>query len=79
MTINEKIVEVIETKIRHALESHGGGIEFMGFDSSAGVLTVQLTGACGGCPHAQETLRSQVEAVLQREIPEVKEVVRTEY
>ena len=55
MTINEKIVEVIETKIRPALESHGGGIEFMGFDSAAGVLTVQLTGACGGCPHAQET------------------------
>lgn len=75
MSINVKIVEVIESEIRPALESHGGGIDFLGFDESSGVLQVRLTGACGGCPYAQETLRGQVEAVLKDHFTEIKEVI----
>ena len=41
-----------------------------------GAVTVALTGACGGCPFAQETLRVQVEQVLRAAIPEVKSVRR---
>jgi Fe-S cluster biogenesis protein NfuA len=39
-----------------------------------GVVTVRLTGACGGCPMATMTLKNGIERVLKEEIPEVKQV-----
>jgi len=48
----------------------------VGFDPDGSVLTVRLKGACGGCPFAAETLRTQVEAVIRKEIPEIEKVVR---
>jgi Fe-S cluster biogenesis protein NfuA len=75
-TTAEKIAEVLETNVRPVIESHGGGIEFMGYDEANGVLTVELHGACGGCPGAAATLRNLVEGVVRRYVPEVREVVR---
>jgi Fe-S cluster biogenesis protein NfuA len=75
-TTAEKIAEVLETNVRPVIESHGGGIEFMGYDEESGVLTVELFGVCSGCPGASATLRNLVEGVVQRYVPEVKEVVR---
>lgn len=72
----KKIEEVIAADVRPAIESHGGGIDFVDFDEAKGVLTVRLTGVCGGCPGAQATIRNMVEGVIQRSVPEVKEVVR---
>lgn len=72
----EKIMNAIETQVRPMIESHGGGIDFIDFDEANGVLRVQLTGVCSGCPGAQATIRNMVEAVIQRTVPEVKEVVR---
>ncbi|MDR3280768.1 MAG: NifU family protein [Synergistaceae bacterium] len=76
MSTTERIAEVIENNVRPIIESHGGGIEFMGYDETNGVLKVQLSGLCSGCPGAAATLRNLVEGVVQRYVPEVKEVVR---
>lgn len=76
--VQQKIQNLIEERIRPALQSHGGDIEFISFDEVSGGVTVTLKGACGMCPYAQETLRSQVEGVLCQEIPEVKSVTRQE-
>jgi Fe-S cluster biogenesis protein NfuA len=75
-TAAERIAEVLENNVRPIIESHGGGIEFMGFDEANGVLKVGLYGVCNGCPGAAATLRNLVEGVVQRYVPEVKEVVR---
>ena len=75
-TVAERITEVLETNVRPIIESHGGGIEFMGFDETSGILKVSLSGVCSGCPGAAATLRNLVEGVVQRDVPEVKEVVR---
>jgi Fe-S cluster biogenesis protein NfuA len=40
-----------------------------------GVVSVRLTGACGGCPMATMTLKNGIERVIREEVPEVKEVV----
>jgi Fe-S cluster biogenesis protein NfuA len=48
----------------------------MGFDEDSGILKVDLTGVCCGCPGAAATLRNMVEGVIQKSVPEVKEVVR---
>ncbi|HQL03009.1 MAG: Fe/S biogenesis protein NfuA [Synergistetes bacterium ADurb.Bin155] len=78
MEIEERVKSLIEEQVRPALQSHGGDIELVSFDTDGGVVTVRLKGACGNCPFAAETLRSQVEAVIRKEIPEIEKVVRTE-
>jgi Fe-S cluster biogenesis protein NfuA len=39
------------------------------------VVKATLTGACGGCPMSQMTLKMGIEKLLKQEVPEVKEVV----
>jgi Fe-S cluster biogenesis protein NfuA len=76
MSMEEGIKKLIEQEIRPALQSHGGDIEFLGFDEGSKVVRVSLTGACGTCPFAQETLRVQVEQVIKRSFPDVAAVKR---
>lgn len=68
-----KIVEVLEQYIRPAVEQDGGLITFRSFEN--GVVTVQLKGACSGCPSSTITLKAGIEALLKRLVPGVNEVV----
>ncbi|HEX8517570.1 MAG TPA: NifU family protein [Bacteroidia bacterium] len=68
-----KIVETLEQYIRPAVEGDGGSITFKSFID--GIVTVQLRGACSGCPSSTLTLKAGIEGLLKRMIPEVKEVV----
>jgi Fe-S cluster biogenesis protein NfuA len=74
--IEVKIVEALEEHIRPAVENDGGAITFR--DYNEGVVTVELRGACSGCPSATFTLKAGIEALLIKLIPEVKEVVAKE-
>ena len=76
MTVEERIQKVIDEKITPALQTHGGDVQFENYDNENGILYVTLTGTCGTCPFAQETLRMTVEAAIVEEVPEVKEVRR---
>ncbi len=66
-------VEAALDQIRPALLADGGGVELV--DVSDGVVTLRLTGACGGCPMSAMTLRLGIERTLKEQVPEVKEVV----
>jgi Fe-S cluster biogenesis protein NfuA len=65
-------VEKALNKIRPALQADGGDVELV--DVKDGVVKVRLTGACGGCPMSQMTLKMGIERQLKKDIPEVKEV-----
>jgi Fe-S cluster biogenesis protein NfuA len=69
----KKIKELIDTYVKPAVESDGGNIEFRSYDE--GVVTVVLQGACSGCPSSTVTLKSGIEGMLKRMVPEVTEVV----
>jgi len=69
----ETVQKVIDTKIAPVLASHGGSIELI--DVRENVAYVRLTGACGGCPHAEMTMRMGVSHILKTELPELKDVV----
>ena len=71
--IEVKIVEILEQYIRPAVEGDGGSITFTSYVD--GIVTVQLRGACSGCPSSTITLKAGIEGLLKRMIPEVKEVV----
>lgn len=72
--IEDKIRESLDS-IRPSLQADGGDIEFIGFDKKNGVVKVSLVGQCAHCPMSQVTLKQGVEAILMKEVPEVKEVV----
>jgi Fe-S cluster biogenesis protein NfuA len=69
--MKEKVEKVL-AKIRPNLQADGGDVELV--NVKGGVVTVRLTGACGGCPMATMTLKNGIERVLKEEIPEVKQV-----
>ena len=68
-----KIKELIEKYVKPAVEMDGGNIEFSAFDK--GKVTVLLQGSCSGCPSSTVTLKSGIEGMLKRMVPEVTEVV----
>ncbi len=70
--MREKIEAAID-RVRPALQADGGDVELI--EVKDGVVSVRLTGACGGCPMATMTLRNGIERIIKEEVPEVKEVV----
>jgi Fe-S cluster biogenesis protein NfuA len=70
--MREKVEKALE-KIRPSLMADGGNVELI--DVEGGVVKLKLTGACGGCPMSQLTLKMGIERFLKKEIPEIKEVV----
>ena len=71
--MKEQIKSALEN-VRPSLQADGGDVEFVSV-SDDGVVSVKLTGACGGCPMAQMTLKMGIESYLKKEIPEVSSVV----
>jgi Fe-S cluster biogenesis protein NfuA len=70
----EKTVEVI----RPALRADGGDIILHDVDEESGVITVELIGACVGCPASTQTLKAGIERIMRDRIDGVTEVVNVE-
>jgi Fe-S cluster biogenesis protein NfuA len=66
-------VEQALNKIRPTLQADGGDVELVEVGQD-GVVKVRLTGACGGCPMSQMTLKMGIERILKKEVPEVTAV-----
>ncbi|NLG11005.1 MAG: NifU family protein [Coriobacteriaceae bacterium] len=73
MVDKEMVKEVLEL-IRPALQADGGDVALVDV-SDDGVVSVELQGACRGCPMSQLTLANSVERVLKERIPGVTKVV----
>ena len=68
----KQIKDLLETRVRPAVAMDGGDISFCSFDS--GIVTLQMKGACAGCPSSTATLKMGIENMLRHYIPEVTEV-----
>lgn len=68
------IKELLETRIRPAVQEDGGDIHFVDFDENTGIVRVRLAGSCVGCSSSSITLKNGVENMLTHYIPEVKSV-----
>lgn len=71
--IEVKIQQILHDYVRPAVEQDGGAITYKSFDE--GIVTVELRGSCSGCPSSTVTLKSGIENLLKRMVPEVTEVV----
>jgi len=75
MTVEELKAQVtaVLDQIRPHLQADGGDVELIDV-SEDGIVKVKLVGACGGCPMAQITLKSGIEARLKQLVPGVQSV-----
>ncbi len=70
--LREKVEEALN-KVRPSLQADGGDVKLIDVDAN-GVVKVKLTGACGGCPMSQMTLKMGIEKILKLNVPEVSRV-----
>ncbi len=70
--IENKIIKILNDKIRPAVAKDGGDIKFKEFKD--GIVKVQLQGSCSGCPSSTMTLKQGVQNLLCHYIPEVQKV-----
>ena len=56
MAVNEELLKQVLEQIRPNLQGDGGDMEYVGVDED-GVVSLELQGACAGCPMSQLTLR----------------------
>lgn len=71
--VEAKIRQMLDQYVKPAVEMDGGAIQFKSFDN--GIVTLIMQGSCSGCPSSTVTLKSGIEGLLRRMVPEVKEVV----
>lgn len=71
--IDTKIKGLLEKYVKPAVEIDGGHIAFKSFEN--GIVTLIMQGSCSGCPSSNITLKSGIEGLLKRMVPEVVEVV----
>lgn len=69
----KKIEAVLDEKVRPALRNHGGELEIDHLEN--GVLYVKMLGQCAGCPSADLTNETLIEAELVKALPELVQKV----
>lgn len=68
----QKIIEIIDS-LRPFIINDGGNIEFVKLENN--IVYIQMMGACANCEMLDLTLKEGIEAAIQEEVPEVKEVI----
>lgn len=68
------IKELLETRIRPAIQEDGGDIEYRGFEN--GKVSLKLRGACRTCDSSTVTLKNGIENMLMHYIEEVKGITQ---
>ncbi len=72
--MRDKVEAIIEV-IRPALQADGGDIVLRKVHEDTGLVEVELTGACVGCPSSTQTLKAGVERIMRDRVDGVTEVV----
>ena len=70
--MRDKVQQALDS-IRPFLQADGGDVELVDVNDQ-GVVFVRLTGACGGCPMSQMTLKAGIEERVKEQVPEVTSV-----
>lgn len=70
--VDMDLLEATLDYIRPAIQMDGGDIVLQGVEE--GVVTLQMVGACGGCPLSMMTLKSGIERILKDRVPGVNAV-----
>ena len=70
----EHLTELIEM-VRPVIQQDGGDLVLLSVDVEAGVVELQLQGACSSCAVSASTLQAGVERILKERLPWVTDVI----
>ena len=70
----EQLTDLIEM-VRPVIQQDGGDLVLLGVDVEAGVVELQLQGACSSCAISASTLQAGVERILKERLAWVTEVI----
>lgn len=73
MAVDVELLKVVLDAVRPSLQADGGDCELVGVDD-AGVVSLELTGACAGCSLSDVTLSQGIERVLKDNVSGVTRV-----
>jgi len=77
-SISKEIIAVLDEYIKPAVTADGGNIMFKSYDEETKICSVELQGACSGCPSATITLKNGIETTLKQLLPnKIESVVAT--
>lgn len=68
-------IERALNKVRPALQADGGDARIADFDERRGSVSIEMLGACRGCPLSQLDFVYAIESLIRREVPEVEEIL----
>jgi len=72
--MRSRIEKALE-KVRPALKADGGDAKIVECDEASGKVSIQMLGACGGCPLSQLDFVYAIESLIRREVPEARDIV----
>lgn len=75
--VDKMDVAAVLDLIRPSLMADGGDVTLVDV-SEDGTVSVELTGACKGCPLSELTLANGIERILKERVPGVSRVVPAE-
>ncbi len=61
-------------KVRPAMQADGGDARIVECDEDKGSVSIEMVGACSGCPLSQLDFVYAIESLIRREVPEVREI-----
>ncbi len=71
--LSQKVQKVLDHRVLPAIAQHGGWVELDRVEGDTAYVV--LGGGCVGCSSANETLKMGIEAILVKEISEIKRVI----
>ena len=73
MAVNRELLEETLDIIRQSLQADGGDVELIDVNDE-GVVTLEMQGACAGCPLSEYDMSDGIERILREPVPGVTRV-----
>ncbi len=73
-TINHELLEATLDVIRQSLQADGGDVALVDVDDESGTVTLEMQGACAGCPLSSFDMSEGIERILREHVPGVQRV-----
>lgn len=71
--MHSRIEEALD-KVRPAMQADGGDARIAEFDETSGSVSIEMLGACSGCPLSQLDFAYAIDSLIRREVPEIREI-----
>jgi Fe-S cluster biogenesis protein NfuA len=72
--IDRELLEATLDIIRQSLQADGGDVVLIDVDDETGTVTLEMQGACAGCPLSSFDMSEGIERILREHVPGVNRV-----